>query len=469
MNYAALAWLSPDSTTSSNGITWLELTLAGGEIILFGQGIIANGATIVLPAGFTRAQCFAVAEMHDGPTSGSNVAHMLGAYVDANLMVHYDITDGSGNDWHGNASVLVFAWKNNMGTVTKQALGGGNWIEIPLSDGTNFGAGCALNMADGATLKLPAAAGDGSTLEVITGSHNGLPEAGTNHTQGIGACYLDADNIIHIFFKGAPGVTWSGTADVFGIYRTPGAAAPTLVRVTPASATIAAGTTMQFTATVTGNTNPNIVWSVDGIAGGNVTVGTISAAGVYAPNLAGSHTVATSIADPAAKGTAAVTVFGPPSSSLPPERSDSDGRHRPLHLPEWRRNIRRGGLMATPTIPLSSVLMAGLYAAIPAAGMGGRVYFTTDTNAIWYDNGAAWENVTPTPVAPLSVTSLALAAAAPGNFTVAHGLSAAPSAVTISMTSSGQIWLQSPTSYDATSIYLTASDASVTGKAILFH
>jgi len=34
--------------TTSNGITWLELTLPGGETILFGQGILANGATIVL-------------------------------------------------------------------------------------------------------------------------------------------------------------------------------------------------------------------------------------------------------------------------------------------------------------------------------------------------------------------------------------------------------------------------------------
>jgi hypothetical protein len=121
--------------------------------------------------------------------------------------------------------------------------------------------------------------------------------------------------------------------------------------------------------------------------------------------------------------------------------------------------------MATPTINLSSVLMAGLYAAIPAAGMAGRIYFATDTQATWYDNGAAWVNVTPAPAAPLSVSSVALAPSAPGNFTVAHGLSAAPEAVTITMTSLGQICL---VSFDAVNLNLIASDAGVTAKALLF-
>lgn len=124
--------------------------------------------------------------------------------------------------------------------------------------------------------------------------------------------------------------------------------------------------------------------------------------------------------------------------------------------------------MATPTINLSSVITAGLYGAIPAAGMAGRIYFATDTQATWYDNGVAWVNVSPAFAAPLSVVSMALAPSAPGNFTVAHGLGAAPSAVSISMTSGGQIWLQSPLSFDAANLYLTASDAGITGIANLF-
>jgi hypothetical protein len=207
--------------------------------------------------------------------------------------------------------VLVFAWKNNMGTVTTQALSGGNWMEIPLANGIVFGAGCAKSMANGATLALPDAAGDGATLEVLIGSSNGQPEANTQHAQGVGSCYLDADNVVHISFQDGSGDTWPGTADVLGIYCTPTTAALTLVTVTPASASIMTGTTQQFAATVANNANPNVTWSVDGIVGGNVTVGTISAAGLYtAPNAAGSHTIAaTSVADVTASGSAPVTVW----------------------------------------------------------------------------------------------------------------------------------------------------------------
>jgi hypothetical protein len=67
-----------------------------------------------------------------------------------------------------------------------------------------------------------------------------------------------------------------------------------------------------FVAIVVNNANPNVSWSVDGIPGGNVTVGTINAGGVYsAPAAGGSHTVtATSVADPTKSGSAAVLVTG---------------------------------------------------------------------------------------------------------------------------------------------------------------
>lgn len=61
-------------------------------------------------------------------------------------------------------------------------------------------------------------------------------------------------------------------------------------------------------------------------------------------------------------------------------------------------------------------------------------------------------------------TEIALSPSSPGNFTIAHGLGAAPRLVLIQMTSGGAIWFQS-TRYDATNIYLVASDAGVTGFA----
>ncbi|MFN0121366.1 MAG: DUF1800 family protein [Blastocatellia bacterium] len=88
------------------------------------------------------------------------------------------------------------------------------------------------------------------------------------------------------------------------------------VSVSPASETVATGATRQFTATVSGALNSAVTWSVNNLAGGNATVGTISAAGLYtAPAaLPGANPVtirATSVADPMAAGAATVTVRYP--------------------------------------------------------------------------------------------------------------------------------------------------------------
>ncbi len=83
------------------------------------------------------------------------------------------------------------------------------------------------------------------------------------------------------------------------------------VTISPASATVAASGTQQFTATVVGETNNAVTWSVDGVNGGNSTVGTVSSSGLYtAPSSAGNHTVtATSVADHSESANAAASVI----------------------------------------------------------------------------------------------------------------------------------------------------------------
>ncbi|HWR37205.1 MAG TPA: Ig-like domain-containing protein [Clostridia bacterium] len=72
------------------------------------------------------------------------------------------------------------------------------------------------------------------------------------------------------------------------------------VTISPESATVAPGGTQQFKATVSGTTNTGVTWYVDGVQGGNGTVGTISSSGLYAaPSVVGSHKIkAVSVADP---------------------------------------------------------------------------------------------------------------------------------------------------------------------------
>ncbi len=93
------------------------------------------------------------------------------------------------------------------------------------------------------------------------------------------------------------------------------------VALSPASATVDVGATRMFTATVTGSSNTTVTWGVNGIAGGNSTVGTISNSGLYtAPSVAPMSAVtvqATSAANPAIVGTATVTVVVTPPPPPP--------------------------------------------------------------------------------------------------------------------------------------------------------
>ncbi len=94
------------------------------------------------------------------------------------------------------------------------------------------------------------------------------------------------------------------------------------VTISPMTATLAVSTNQQFTATVTGTNNTAVTWSVDGVAGGNMTVGTINTNGLYAaPATAGGHTItATSVADKTKSASATVAVLSltvaPASSKL---------------------------------------------------------------------------------------------------------------------------------------------------------
>jgi len=85
------------------------------------------------------------------------------------------------------------------------------------------------------------------------------------------------------------------------------------VVVTSSSSSVLLGNTQQFTATVTGTSNTGVSWSVNGISGGNPTVGTISNAGLYTapqdlPNPATVTVQASSQANSSASGNAVLTI-----------------------------------------------------------------------------------------------------------------------------------------------------------------
>jgi hypothetical protein len=116
--------------------------------------------------------------------------------------------------------------------------------------------------------------------------------------------------------------TRSGTATVT---LTP---APVTVTVAPTTASVAINATYLFTATVTHAADTSVSWSVNGTAGGNATVGTVSASGTYTapatvPSPAQVTLTATSTADPqkSASATVTVTAGGGIGVSVSPRRS----------------------------------------------------------------------------------------------------------------------------------------------------
>lgn len=88
--------------------------------------------------------------------------------------------------------------------------------------------------------------------------------------------------------------------------------------ITPAAALVAPGATEQFSADIQGSGGTTFTWSVDGVAGGNSTIGTVTSTGLYtAPNATGAHTVkATSAANTSIGATSAITVINSRAGSV---------------------------------------------------------------------------------------------------------------------------------------------------------
>jgi len=88
---------------------------------------------------------------------------------------------------------------------------------------------------------------------------------------------------------------------------------PVSVTISPTRATVRINRTKQFTATVQNTAKTAVTWRVNGVPGGNSTVGTISGSGFYkapraVPAPATVTVIATSVVDPTKSASAAVTI-----------------------------------------------------------------------------------------------------------------------------------------------------------------
>lgn len=92
------------------------------------------------------------------------------------------------------------------------------------------------------------------------------------------------------------------------------------ITVSPTATTLTPNQSAQFTATVTNSTNTSVTWQVNGVAGGNSSVGLISTAGLYtspATILVSSTVTITAVAAADTTKTATATVTLTPNSTAP--------------------------------------------------------------------------------------------------------------------------------------------------------
>ena len=133
-------------------------------------------------------------------------------------------------------------------------------------------------------------------------------------TTYVGASQLTATGSTSQIGSAVPVTVTNPDGQVSGAYNISViASGPVSVSVSPASVTLRTRRTQQFTATVQNASDPSVTWKVNGVTGGNGTVGTISTSGLYtAPGsvpAGGKVTVsAVSVADPTKGGTATVTI-----------------------------------------------------------------------------------------------------------------------------------------------------------------
>jgi hypothetical protein len=181
------------------------------------------------------------------------------------------------------------------------------------------------------------------------------------------------------------------------------------VAVTPSNGSLTIGQSLQFKATVSNTTNTGVTWKVNGVAGGNASVGTISSTGMFtAPGKvpSGSSSIsATSVADSTKSASVTVTVNG--FSGMLRWHNDLAGtgqNQAETALTTSNVNQNSFGKKATYQLDDQSFTQPLFVSNVPFPGAGQHdaVYVATESNTVYaFDakgqaSGPFWQkNLTP--------------------------------------------------------------------------
>jgi len=217
------------------------------------------------------------------------------------------------------------------------------------------------------TAVSPATAVAGGAGFTLTATGSGFDTGSTVHWNGMSRAtgFVSATQVTASILDSD--IAAAGTAQITVVNPAPGGgtsaalpftvqSAPVRVSLSPATAEVEVGKSVQLTAVVTGTANTALRWSVSGIAGGNSTVGTITDTGEYtapltlpAPNSL--MISATSVADGTASDTATVTVASCSFAEPGPASQQTKARLGAYYFDGWSgplTNFHFNGLVNGP-------------------------------------------------------------------------------------------------------------------------
>jgi hypothetical protein len=192
--------------------------------------------------------------------------------------------------------------------------------------------------------------------------------------------------------------------------KQPGGGSHVSVTISPLTSQVSTGQTQQFTTSVSGTKYKSVTWSVNGVIGGNATVGTVSTAGLYtAPTSTPTNPIqvtAASTYQPSAYATASVSIssgtpvavsVSPTSTTVPlagTAQFSANISGTSNTAVNWEVNGIAGGSSALGTIssvgvytapgsmPSSAVVVTAQSVAQPSASANASVQLTAPTVSV---------------------------------------------------------------------------------------
>ena len=300
-----LTWNSANATacTASGGWTGVRAT-SGSQ----STGALTANATYSLtcsgPGGSSAAASVTVDVTPVATLTASPLSVARGASAQLQWTSSGAASCTAGGGWSGTRPTTG---TQNTGALTAATLYS---LTCTGPTGTSTASSVTVNVAPTATLTAAPRIVSAGAASVLTWSSSNATActayggwSGAKATSGSASTGpLAAGTTFSLACSGAGGIS-SLASVAIGIGQ---------VTVSPAIAAITPAQTQQFTATVSGG--GAVSWAVDGIAGGNATVGTIGPSGLYTPGAApGAHTlVAASVAYPSVAGSAVAALTNLP-------------------------------------------------------------------------------------------------------------------------------------------------------------